>query len=170
MKIQNFNVKALLRYSSLVFRDGCSSLMKRASKVSKKSRAPRCFCQYLNIVYWWPWMYTFLEVCSNWQFDGRPPISVERRDYFIIPWKISYCMPGHQDTVYCGKIDGDKIFKPKHYGYGLTEKLKKSLIRNMKLRSPSKNNQGWETHTSCQGLERGWLQMWKVWEHWATIN
>ena len=50
-------------------------------------------------------------------FNGRPPISTAKRDIILSILErpdISYCMPGQCDTVYCGKIDGDKIFKSKH--------------------------------------------------------
>lgn len=52
---------------------------------------------------------------------------LERRD-------ISYSIQGRKDTVYCGKIDGEKIFKGT--SCERTRKLKHSFVKSMILMFP----------------------------------
>ena len=50
--------------------------------------------------------------------SGRPSISPEKREVilnFLQRPDVSYCMPGRKDQVYCGIVNGEKVFKPKHY-------------------------------------------------------
>ena len=50
--------------------------------------------------------------------NGRPSLPPERQNKIVsfleLP-DISYCMLGHKDKIYCGKVEGEKVYKSRQY-------------------------------------------------------